>query len=835
MVASMGKASANGRVDVFVSYAGPDRPWAEWAGQQLLRSGLSVELDVWDWAPGDNFVTRMSDALGRAAQVLALFSPDYFAPDRFTVDEWTAVMAQRPDERGRQLVPVRVKKVTPPPLLRPLLYRDLFDLSEEQARRALLEAMQGPSRPAGVIRFPGAADPVPPVGGVRVPGSLPPVWNVRRRNPAFTGRSRELAGLRKQLRSGERALVQALQGIGGVGKTELAVEYAHLFGNEYDLVWWIDAERPELIAEQLATLAEVAGWSLPGAAAPGSAAVVLRRLQREPGWLLIYDNAETVDAVADLIPDGGGHVVITSRSSQSGGVSAAPIAVDVLDRQDASHLVRALVPALSDGDAARLAAAVGDLPLAVQQAAGLLAETGMSVGEYRKELAANPGVLLEEGSTGRYPRSLAAVVTASLRHLSDRDEAAGLLMGIVAVLAPEPVPLAWLTDTLSGVLPGPLAVVAASTIARRRMLGRLAAFGLARVDTDTLQVHRLTQAVIAATSDRTLAEHADRLLVSASPLDERDPALWPEWAALVPHLIARAPTATSHDLRMIAGRALLYLGRRGEFRTALALGSDWYQLWQQAFGADDPAVLLAAHHVANSLHGLGDYGNARRLNEDTFARRRRVFGDDHPETLHSASNLAIDVHQLGQYEQARRLNEDTLARRRKVLGDDHRDTLISAGNLAADLHALGEFERARRLEEDTLARRRRVLGADHPETLHSANNFAIDLRNRGEYGQARRLNEDTLARRRKVLGDDHPGTLMSANNLALDLCRLGEYEQARRLYQDVLDGRRRVLGENHPDTLNSADKLASVLYQLSEFEQSRQLREDVGRRGQTDS
>jgi hypothetical protein len=136
MVASMGKASANGRVDVFVSYAGPDRPWAEWAGQQLLRSGLSVELDVWDWAPGDNFVTRMSDALGRAAQVLALFSPDYFAPDRFTVDEWTAVMAQRPDERGRQLVPVRVKKVTPPPLLRPLLYRDLFDLSEEQARPA---------------------------------------------------------------------------------------------------------------------------------------------------------------------------------------------------------------------------------------------------------------------------------------------------------------------------------------------------------------------------------------------------------------------------------------------------------------------------------------------------------------------------------------------------------------------------------------------------------------------------------------------------------------------------------------------------------------------------
>jgi hypothetical protein len=459
----------------------------------LERAGLTVELDVWDWAVGENFVTRMSEALQRAEKVLVLYSPDYFAADRFTADEWTAVMALRPDERGRRLVPVRVAKVTPPMVLGPLLYRDLFNLPEPQARQVLLEAVTGPARPTNDLPFPGTATPaLPTVDGVRVPGSLPRVWNVRRRNPAFTGRERELAGLRERLCSGERAFVQALQGIGGVGKTELAVEYAHLFGNEYDLVWWIDAERPELVGEQLVALAVAAGWVPLNALAAVTRDTVLHRLQRESGWLLIYDNAETIDVIAALIPDGDGHVVITSRSQQTGGVAAAPISIDLLDQATSSRLVRELAPTLSAADANRLAAAVNGLPLALRQAAGLTAETGMSVDEYLDELAANPAELLGEGPTGRYPRSLAAVITASMRHLSGQDEAAGQLMRLVAVLAPEPMPLSWLTGTPDGTLPQPLATVTASTIARRRMLGRIAAYGLARVDTDTLQVHRLT-------------------------------------------------------------------------------------------------------------------------------------------------------------------------------------------------------------------------------------------------------------------------------------------------------------------------------------------------------
>ncbi len=287
------------RTDFFVSHAGPDRAWAEWVAWQLTEAGYTVELDVWDWAAGQNFVTAMSDALDRCDRVVALFSAAYFDRSRYTTDEWSAASLHVPGTGEGRPVPVRVEDVPAedmPAVLGPLVYQDLFGVGEQQARRLLLAAVAGPRRPDCEPVFPGHGRPggMSRLGGSgpRLPGSVPRVWNIPARNPGFTGRDGLLVAVRERLLAGDRAVVQALHGMGGVGKTQLAAEYAHRFAGTYDLAWWVACEQAGLIGEQFAALGAELGCAQVGAGADAVRAAVLAELRERGRWLLVFDNAE---------------------------------------------------------------------------------------------------------------------------------------------------------------------------------------------------------------------------------------------------------------------------------------------------------------------------------------------------------------------------------------------------------------------------------------------------------------------------------------------------------------------------------------------------------------
>jgi hypothetical protein len=213
-----------GRRDFFISHAGHDRAWAEWVAWHLSVAGYNVELDCWDWGPGDNFVLNMSEALDKADRVVALLSPAYFEPSRYTADEWSAALVK--DEEGQhRLLPLRIAVCEVPRLLQPLLSGDLFGIAEEEALQRLLAAVRGPARPSERPVFPSSGGDrgrqALTGSAPRLPGSLPPVWNVQQRNPAFVGRDAALVELRDQLLAGGTAVAQALHGMGGVGKTQL--------------------------------------------------------------------------------------------------------------------------------------------------------------------------------------------------------------------------------------------------------------------------------------------------------------------------------------------------------------------------------------------------------------------------------------------------------------------------------------------------------------------------------------------------------------------------------------------------------------------------------------
>src|SRR3954464_13613531 len=286
-----------------MSHAGRDTGWAEWLGWQLQQAGYSVELDVWDWAPGEDFVARMATALERADGLLAVCTEAYFS-SAFGGAELRAAFAGSATAAGR-VVPVLVEPVTLPPLYAPLIHLALTGLDEAAAAARLRTRLAG-GRPTGPPPFPHRDSP--PADRPAFAGALPAVWKVPPRNPRFTGRDGMLAELRRRLRAGEGTLVvQALYGLGGVGKTQLALEYAHRFAADHQLVWWIDAEQPVLIAEQLAALAAQVRPPA-GATGPDTGQRLLAPRGRRDGGLLIFDNAERPGDVDDYRPGGVGHV-----------------------------------------------------------------------------------------------------------------------------------------------------------------------------------------------------------------------------------------------------------------------------------------------------------------------------------------------------------------------------------------------------------------------------------------------------------------------------------------------------------------------------------------------
>ena len=320
------------------------------------------------------------------------------------------------------------------------------------------------------------------------------MWNVPARNPGFTGRDGLLVSVREALLSGDRAVVQALYGMGGVGKTQLAIEYAHRFAGGYDLVWWVNAEAAGLIGEQLAALAGELGCAEPGAGLAAAQGAVLAELRQRDRWLLVFDNAAGPEDVADALPSGAGHVLITSRAQDWAEV-AVPVEVDVLARAESVAILVNRVPGLGEADAGRVAPALGDLPLALAQAAGYMAGTGTPAAEYLGLLATRAAQILDQGRSAAYPRSLTAVTQLAFDRLRGEDPAAAGLAAICAFLAPEPVPADWFPRAAAE-LPAPLAGQAADPLAWRQVLARVRQQALARLDQHGLQMHRLTQAIL---------------------------------------------------------------------------------------------------------------------------------------------------------------------------------------------------------------------------------------------------------------------------------------------------------------------------------------------------
>ncbi len=632
-------------LDFFVSYTWSDQRWAEWIGWVLEDAGYRVVMQAWDFGPGSHFVAEMHHAVRRAARTVAVMSAAYQA-STFAAEEWQAAWVTDPGGRARRLLVLRVEDCPRDGLLRQLVSVDLFGVDRGTTRSRLLAAVQGD-------RLKPDVEPVFPSAGLAGRGEPalprpPEVWGMPwPRNPNFVGRVAELAVLRGRVRGGSGTAVvlpQALHGLGGVGKTQMAVEYAYRHVADYELVWWVPAEQPPLVIAALAELAARLGVAVTGEARDSAEAVleVLRQGHRFTRWLVIADNAGEVSDLSGLLTaaSDNGHVLITSRDP-GWSEAARTVEVDVLTRLEAVALLRARAPRLTSVEAEQVAGLLGDLPLAVEQAGAWLASSGMSAADYIDAVEHRTGEILAEGKPRGYPAPVAATWTVALDVL---DETAVWLLRMWAFMGPEPIPADLINADTAQVLPPQLAPLG-DPLLRGRTLATLVRLGLVRLVDNGVVLHRLVQAVLrdhTPVADRdVIRAGVHRVLAAGAPDDTDDPVGWGRWAVLYPHALAVRIVEGHHDgIRELTLGLCDYLRSSGNYPASLALAREAHRYWSQALGGDHPDTITAAANLAATLRSLGEYPAAREMEQDVLARYREVLGEDHPSTITAAANLA---------------------------------------------------------------------------------------------------------------------------------------------------------------------------------------------------
>lgn len=657
--------------------------------------------------------------------------------------------------------------------------------------------------------------------------SSPTVWgNVPQRTKNFTGREDILDQLRRGVSSSvtavlPSALPHALQGMGGVGKTTVAIEYAYRYSSEYDLVWWVPADQPALVRSSLAALAEPLGLQSATAAGIETAAAAvlnaLRRGQPYERWLLIFDNADQPEELNDIIPRGPGDVLITSRNHRWQAV-VETVPIDVFTRAESTGFLAKRVPkGISESEANRLAEELGDLPLALEQAGALQAETGMSVEEYLRLLKEHAAEIMDEGKSPEYPRSMTAAWKLSVSTLNRQLPQAMELLRCCAFFGPEPIPRDLFRRGTQASRTG-VGDLLADPILLARVIRELGRFALVKIDGRAVQVHRLIQALL---RDELTEEQQSRyrhdvhlILAVGGPQNPEDNRLWPRYAGLIAHMAS--PTTglaacPNPEVRAFALDFIRYLYNSGDHESSQSFTERLITEWSASSGPDDQEVLDAQRHLGNTLRQLGLYSQAFALTEQTLRRAETAVGPRKGLTLALRNSFGADLRARGDFKSALELDKESVNLHDEILGPGDPQTLRVMNNLAVDYGLNSDYQRSRELHQHSYMIQSSSSVVPPTDVLASWQGLARAVRLNGNYQEARDVGEDAWEFGQEVLGPEHYWTLRTLNDVSIALRRIAaNYTDALEIATDVFDRSSRLFGPDNPDTLAAAISLTNI-------------------------
>ena len=644
------------------------------------------------------------------------------------------------------------------------------------------------------------------------------------RNAHFTGRRTLLEDLRAKLceiapkKWNHRV---ALYGLGGVGKTQLALEYVYMHQANYERIYWISAATEAKLLSEFEKIASQTSCSLKNSNLNSSdlAKEVLKWLNEQDNWLVVIDNLDDINVVRGLLPNSSPerHTLITTRNPNAEHIPAEGLQVSVYDVDDATELlltrlgsqVRA-VGETEEGkiECIEIVKELGYLPLAIEQAAAYIREVSKDLFQFlpsykrdRRKLNSRTSIANE----AFYEETVATTWHLSFQRVEEIDSDAVKLLRLLAFLNPDGILIEFLKAGAEGLSDDLKMVVsdklyeALSELERFSLIGRQCDSALGQKVT----IHRLVQSIIKDEMSADLFLNMEVQLIGLCD------AAFPRWHNWQPESLQQSrryqdqvvvPLCSvrgikSKELSRILERVGVCLREDGKYQQARELLTKAVDIMNETGGRDNLNMFTAMAHLASTLRNQGKWEDAAKLEEEVMEARIRLLGKEHPDTLTAMANLASTLRNQGKWEDAAKLEEEVMEARIRLLGKEHPDTLTAMANLASTLRNQGKWEDAAKLEEEVMEARIRLLGKEHPDTLTAMGNLASTLRNQGKWEDAAKLEEEVMEARIRLLGKEHPDTLTAMANLASTLRNQGKWEDAAKLEEEVMEARIRLLGK----------------------------------------
>ncbi len=674
------------------------------------------------------------------------------------------------------------------------------------------------------------------------------------RNKDFIGRENVLQQILRVLPPGaddydcQRVVIE---GLGGVGKTQIALEAAFRVRNEFSdcSVFWVpavDATAFENAYREIGQQLKISGIGEDNADVKLLVKTALS--ESDSSWLLIVDNADDIQllyektestALIDYLPfNRKGSILFTTRNHEVTAWLDIPgrnvFTIEEMSRDEAVEMLKRYLKESQTRDVEsmnRLLDFLTSLPLAIRQASAYMARTGISTTRYLQHCQSSDVKLVKLLSKDFMDRSrykigrnpVATTWLISFDHISRDNKLATQYLRFMSFLAEKDIPASLLPPA-----GGKLEDNEDDALEKEEAIGILKAYAFIseRTESGSFDMHRLVRLVIQnwlkQEANGMHVSHVIQRLAHVFPFPRHENREL--WIKYLPH----AQTAlgfledgggmkVDSDLLSNIGSSL---GRLGKFQQSAVIHQQTLELREKVLGKEHPSTLTSMNNLAKMLHSQGKHEQAGQIHRQTLQLRENTLGKDHPDTLDSMNNVAEVLRRLGNYEEARQLYQQTLKLRQEVLGKEHRDTLDTMNNLALALHSLGKYSEAEKIHRDEWKLSEKILGREHPETLESMNNLALLLNSQGKYNEAEQMHREEWKLTEKVLGKEHPSTLISRYNLANALHHLGNYDEAAQMHRQTLELAEKVLGKEHPDTMESMSALAQVLESQGKFEEA---------------